>query len=549
MEESVSTASPEADLPETTGARWDRTDGTAAAVLRVEGTLVATEPLHIDEGGEEEDPETTSDLTLLTDPRSGRPLLPGTTLAGALRAYLRAREHGFPGGESEEEDDRPEEGFASALFGERAAGDQEPNGDGDGPAPSTVTVDDALGQIPDGASIEVYEGNRLAGASRTAEDEALYSRTVWPAGTTFDLHFEMELPVGEERAARYCTALVSALQGLEDERAGIRLGGRKRRGFGRVHAEGWQARCFDLTDTEDFLAWVEEGGEPLCEIQSRSRDDVAELRDMLNGRFGDVEIIPDERTMFFVEAACTLPYGLLDRTAGTTGEPDVAHRRAYDPESGDESGEERPVLTGTQMGGALRARARRIARTIAPSEEGAKTLVESVFGSNPFGSNPDREDDPRAGRLWIDRSFIEGDSGSVGLMDLVQTRIQIAPWTQAPASGALFNEQPVRGGGDVEVTLRWRLDRPNRAEIGLVLHLLKDLWTGDLATAGTQSIGRGRFRGKTATIEHREGTEPPQSWTFKASESGSGLRFTEGDPEDLTRYADALCDHFDEGAE
>ena len=548
MEESVSTASPEADLPETTGARWDRTDGTAAAVLRVEGTLVATEPLHIDEGGEEEDPETTSDLTLLTDPRSGRPLLPGTTLAGALRAYLRAREHGFPGGESEEEDDRPEEGFASALFGERAAGDQKPNGDGDGPAPSTVTVDDALGQIPDGASIEVYEGNLLAGASRTAEEEALYSRTAWPVGTTFDLHFEMELPANEERAARYCTALVSALQGLEDERAGIRLGGRKRRGFGRVDAKGWQARCFDLTDPEDFLNWVENGGDSLSDIESRPCDDVTELCEVLDRELEDVEVevIPDERTMFFVEAACTLPYGLLDRTAGTTGEPDVAHRRAYDPESGDESGEERPVLTGTQMGGALRARARRIARTIALSEEGAKTLVESVFGSDP---DPDREDDPRAGRLWIDRSFIEGDSGSVGLMDLVQTRIQIAPWTQAPASGALFNEQPVRGGGDVEVTLRWRLDRPDPEEIGLVLQLLKDLWTGDLATAGTQSIGRGRFRGKTATIEHREGTETSQSWTFKASESGSGLRFTEGDPEDLTQYADALRDHFDEGAE
>ena len=358
----------------------------------------------------------------------------------------------------------------------------------------------------------------------------------------------MELPANEERAARYCTALVSALQGLEDERAGIRLGGRKRRGFGRVDAKGWQARCFDLTDPEDFLNWVENGGDSLSDIESRPCDDVTELCEVLDRELEDVEVevIPDERTMFFVEAACTLPYGLLDRTAGTTGEPDVAHRRAYDPESGDESGEERPVLTGTQMGGALRARARRIARTIALSEEGAKTLVESVFGSDP---DPDREDDPRAGRLWIDRSFIEGDSGSVGLMDLVQTRIQIAPWTQAPASGALFNEQPVRGGGDVEVTLRWRLDRPDPEEIGLVLQLLKDLWTGDLATAGTQSIGRGRFRGKTATIEHREGTETSQSWTFKASESGSGLRFTEGDPEDLTQYADALRDHFDEGAE
>jgi CRISPR/Cas system CMR subunit Cmr4 (Cas7 group RAMP superfamily) len=559
MEEPTQKAPLGAPLPESTGARWDRTDGAAAAVVRVECTLEATEPLHI--GGEqEEDAETTSDLPLLTDPRSGRPLLPGTTLAGALRSYLRARELGFPGGKREEESAEKQEekrqerseSLALTLFGGRRAGggdytnEERPTGDdGDAPMPSTVTVDDALGHLPDGASVEVYEGNRLAGASRTAEEEALYSRVAWPAGTTFDLHFELKLPAGEERATRCCTALVSALKGLEETQAGIRLGGRKRRGFGQVRARDWRVRCFDLSDTEGFLSWVHEGHKPLDEIEGRQPTTVAQLCDVLGGKFGDVTIIPDARRHLLVEAACTLPHGLLDRTAGTTGGPDVVHRRAFDAQA--EEKRPRPVLTGTQMGGALRARATRIAHRLASDDENAQDLVEAVFGNDP---DPEQEEeDLHASRLWIDQSFIEGNSDPVGLMELVQNRIQITPWTQAPVQGAPFNEQPVRGGPDVEVTLRWRLDRPSEAEVGLVLHLLKDLWNGDLATAGTQSIGRGRFQGKCATLVLRDGAEDRQRWTFESEGSDSGLRFTEGAPEDLTEYADALCDRCNETSE
>jgi len=536
MEEPASTASLEAAAPPAdSGARWDRTAGTAAAVVRLEGTLEAVEPLHIG-GAQEDDPEDVSDVPLLTDPLSGRPLLPGATLAGALRSYLDAREHGFPEGEREEKRKRVETSHATAIFGGR---------DVENPAPSMVMVDDALGRMPEGRSVEVYEGNRLAGATRTTEKGALYSRTVWPAGTTFDLHFEMELPVDEKRTARLCTALVSALRGLEDdERAGVRLGGRKRRGFGRVRAEGWLIRCFDLAKPEGLLSWVEECNEPLDEIRSHSCTDVTEVRDVLAGAFGETNILPDARKMFFVEADCTLPHGVLDRTSGMTGEPDVAHRRAYDADcDGEEDGKERPVLTGTQMGGALRARATRIAHTLAPDPDDARALVEAVFGSEP-----DREEDElRAGRLWIDRSFIAGDRDAVDLMGLVQNRIQIAPWRQAPAHGALFNEQPVRGGDDVEVTLRWRLDRPEAQEIGLLLHLLKDLWLGDQSVAGTQSIGRGQFSGQSAALKMHEEAGSVQSWRFvRADDAGPGLRFTDGAPEDFDRYAAALRNHLDE---
>jgi hypothetical protein len=36
--------------------------------------------------------------------------------------------------------------------------------------------------------------------------------------------------------------------------------------------------------------------------------------------------------------------------------------------------------------------------------------------------------------------------------------------------------------------------------VGLVLLLLKDLWTGDLPLGGEISVGRGRLKGKQATL-------------------------------------------------
>ncbi|MFM7367819.1 MAG: hypothetical protein ACKO2Z_08480, partial [Sphaerospermopsis kisseleviana] len=40
----------------------------------------------------------------------------------------------------------------------------------------------------------------------------------------------------------------------------------------------------------------------------------------------------------------------------------------------------------------------------------------------------------------------------------------------------------------------------NNAEIGLLLLLIKDLWTSDLAIGGESSIGRGRLQGIKAEI-------------------------------------------------
>ncbi len=71
------------------------------------------------------------------------------------------------------------------------------------------------------------------------------------------------------------------------------------------------------------------------------------------------------------------------------------------------------------------------------------------------------------------------------------------------------------------------------ARIGLLLLVLKDLWTGDLPLGGESSVGRGRLRGLSATI--RDGDK---QWTL----GQEGERVAVNDAETLERYVKAFVD-------
>jgi hypothetical protein len=60
---------------------------------------------------------------------------------------------------------------------------------------------------------------------------------------------------------------------------------------------------------------------------------------------------------------------------------------------------------------------------------------------------------------------------------------------------------------DIHLNLRLRrFDEQSEADfnaqVGLLLLVLKDLWTGDLPIGGESSVGRGRLRGVEATIAY-----------------------------------------------
>lgn len=110
-----------------------------AARWVVRGTLTIETALHLGGEGAER-----VDIPVLRDPREGKPLLPGTTFAGALRSALADRLAGYGQVEPPE---------VAALFGGA-------RGDDDG-SQSPLIIFDALGDLPNAHGARAHGHARM----------------------------------------------------------------------------------------------------------------------------------------------------------------------------------------------------------------------------------------------------------------------------------------------------------------------------------------------------------------------------------------------------
>jgi hypothetical protein len=124
------------------------------------------------------------------------------------------------------------------------------------------------------------------------------------------------------------------------------------------------------------------------------------------------------------------------------------------------------------------------------------------------------------------------------------SRVKIDRFTGGAYESALFSEQPEIGIPDKEsVTLDLTLRNPNDAELGLLLLLLKDLWTGDLPIGGESSVGRGRLKGIKATLEAPPTPTRTQktNWTFTADSNNVLVKEEKGmQPSELEEWVNAF---------
>jgi len=470
------------------GERWATEESRKInARVVIEGRLVACSPLHL--GGDGDGGEGV-DLPLLRDAVDGSPLLPGASLAGALRGYLRAR---LLGDRAPKQPPSWERGsIVTRLFGGQGV-DLDKNGERMfWAAESVVVIDDARGALPAGGGVELRNGVRLDAASRTAAEGALFNQELWPAGTHFPLRVEVALGEGGDVAA-LLGALATALEGLRPAVDGIMLGARKRRGYGRVAVDAWAVRRYDLTTPAGLLDWLEHGHEP--PVARPGGQDIAAL---LEGA-----PLGDNRWAFTATVTCALQGSLLIRSGYGADDmgPDMVHLHSRQA-NGD--GSRRPVLSGASLAGALRSRAQRIANTLYPRDRAseAKTLIDGMFGPlHPEAAPGRRMPGLWASRLTVTEQVVEG-----ARTDLVQNRVAIDRFTGGSYPGALFDEQPAFATPDTTITFGLRLvssrdDEATEAEVGLLLLVLKDLWTADLPLGGESSVGRGRLRGRKATIQ------------------------------------------------
>jgi len=433
----------------------------------IEGDLVLQTPTHLGNG----DSDGILDMPLLLDEATGKALLPGTSLTGALRNYLYEYRQGYGR--------RRSDGLIEALFG----GDK---GDDKGNQ-SALIIDDALGEKP---AIELRDGVRIDPVTRTAKIDFRngkargykYDLQLLAAGARFPLRIELLVSPGA-REMEVRQALALALDGLAKGEIGIGL--RKRRGFGECKVVGWRVQHYDLKQPADLIAWLaaeQAGWDNVSAWPTQVGTDIADLLKV------PLEGMEDKRSHCSIHAEFVLASSLLIRAGFGEQDrgPDTVHLHSAQP-----GGQRKPVLSGTSLAGALRHRAERILRTLGDGKS-SSAMLDDMFGPAEITGDKRKV---KASRLIVKETVIKNP------VDLVQNRIRIDRFTGSVHETGLFNEQPVFGKDDTLVAVDLTLRNPKDAEIGLLLLLLKDLWTGDLPLGGEANIGRGRLKGVRAQIE------------------------------------------------
>jgi CRISPR/Cas system CSM-associated protein Csm3 (group 7 of RAMP superfamily) len=469
-------------------AQWNNPRGLKERIF-VKGDLVLVSPTHLGNG----DADSPLDMPLIRDELEERALLTGTSIAGALRGFLSEIDHRA----------------SESLFGKVNAQTSEE---------SLLIVDDALGDPP---IIEIRDGVAINPRTRTAQDKAKYDIELLAAGTRFPLRFELLVVPGKEQLIEWTA---QALKGLEQGE--IYLGKRKRRGFGQCKVIEWTVWRFRLdgSDASGLINWLEWDGI----TGGKSGKEIDQL--LLNRTID----LPQRESLFELEATFALRGSILIRSAsGESPEldgksiksiPDAVHLTSR-REDGFKA-----VVSGTSIGGVLRAQALRIANTL--GKDGIQIT------NDLFGLRPDSEGDPKnltASRMWVEESVIQSP------VEYVQNRVKIDRFTGGAYPGALFSEQPVfpqspqlsEQSGETQFKMRLKVRHAQDSDVGLVLLLLKDLWTGNLPLGGERSIGRGRLIGQKAVIHYKG-----KNWQID-SVTDDQLQLSDN-YEDLQKFVDAF---------
>jgi CRISPR/Cas system CSM-associated protein Csm3 (group 7 of RAMP superfamily) len=417
--------------------------------------------------------ESTADMTLLREPVTGVPLLPGTSLTGALRSHLADVLGGY---RSEEHRD------VNLLFGASRRDD-------DDGAQSPLIVFDSLGQLKDDQPLEIRDGVSINPATGTASSHKKFDMEILPAGTIFPVRVELiiENSTKEQEIVGF---LAEALAGLG--KGDISLGMRRSRGLGSVRVHDWKAMRFDLTSQLGWVSW-------LSTDHVHPIDDEVPVFDTpfeaIRSAHPELEIneTRDARKRVAVELSLQITGDLLVRSPGCDPTaPDVVHLKSAGS----------PVLPGSSLAGAIRAQALRISRCVRDSQGDGEKWVNRLFGPHIEKSRSSSLCEPSASLLRISENFISDTDVRR------QTRIAIDRFTSGVVQGALFDEQ-VQAGGTIDIRLELREpsgSKTTNAEIGLMLLLLKDLLAGEIPVGGAASVGRGFLMG-TAKIYLADGEQ------------------------------------------
>lgn len=384
----------------------------------------------------------------------GNPFVPASSIAGAMRAYLK-KEKNSPCllGYSEDE-----EGRMSSLF-----------------------LSDMTFQ--DGWELYTRDGVTLDD-KKTALDGSKYDMQMIEAGTK--AHFYAELTIRENNGIEkdlhdseeeYVSDLAAILCGINSGK--LRIGRKKTRGFGKIKLI--QVRKIEFT-ANNYLKYS--GIYREQDIWSEAAN-----QRMLEEGWCIWEAWREERKKpteyLLLQVPLSLQGGISVRQyASRKGEPDFVQMVRRCNATDNKRAKEIPIIPGSSIAGALKHRLKIILHQLAShdSKIQVKNILDTMFGYV-------EGDNAHISMITVNEAVIEG------AVPLTVTRTGISRFESSARNRSLFTEKTYVGGMlNLEILIKKGIYKDQQWMLGLLLLAIRDLQNGYLAVGGETSIGRGIFQ-------------------------------------------------------
>lgn len=377
--------------------------------------------------------------SLVLKDKQGKAFIPGTSLAGVLRDIVCSHDSNL----------------ADLLFGNLSDNRQ-----------SMINIDDVL---LENSVYTVRDGVRIDGITNTAEDTGKFDYEVVERGAagSFSATITIRKNDIEDKAAveKLAAALADQLM------YGISLGAHTAKGFGEVKGSKIKVATYDFSQPDSLGAWL---------LGEMSQADIYAA--------AAKPLVADDD--FYAEIDLALKTSLL-----VGAEPD-----AFDKGSGKDEGKVQKVMLssngdyvipGTSVKGVIRKQAEHICRVVGDYGD---DFLGSLMGYSKADKAKQRS------RLRTYEVYLRE-----GVEAVNQSHVRIDRFTGGHMGSGLYTNKPLwqKKADAKTMTMRLAISGCSDAEAGLMLLILKDIWTGQLAFGGDKAGGSGVMQGLKAVISYK----------------------------------------------